>query len=141
MDVGNPSNFARIVDLYDNDLQAIRRDIWGCGFSDEETLRTMRELLQRHQYLPDPHTAIGVLGWESFVKQHSAHVQGIVLATAHPAKFAETVERAIGTRPEMPERLAVSLNRPKQSIPFPNRFPALQEFLLSSRAGEGIARA
>ena len=141
MDVGNPSNFARIVDLYGNNLQAIRHDIWGCGFSDEETLNAMRELLQRHQYLPDPHTAVGVLGWESFVKQHSAPAQGIVLATAHPAKFAETVERAVGTRPEMPERLAVSLNRPKQSIPFPNRFPAFQEFLLSSRAGTGIARA
>jgi threonine synthase len=54
MDVGNPSNFARIVDLYDNDLQAIRRDIWGCGFSDEETLRTMRELLQRTSTCPTP---------------------------------------------------------------------------------------
>jgi len=141
MDVGNPSNFARIVDLYGNDLQAIRRDIWGCGFSDEETLQTMREVLQRHEYLPDPHTAVGVLGWESFVKQHPAPAQGIVLATAHPAKFAETVERAVGMRPEMPEILAVSLNRPKQSIPFPNLFPALKGFLLSSCAGEGIARA
>ena len=133
MDVGNPSNFARIIDLYDNDLQAIRRDIWGCSFSDEETLRTMHDMEQRHNYVLDPHTAVGVLGWESFARQNHASYHGIVLATADPAKFAETVARATGLRPEMPERLASLLVRAKQSIPFPNRFSALQEFLLSSK--------
>jgi threonine synthase len=134
MDVGNPSNFARIVDLYDNDLQAIRHDIWGCSFSDEETLRTMHDVEHRHKYLLDPHTAVGVLGWESFAKQNHVASHGIVLATAHPAKFAETVARATGLRPEMPECLASLLDRPKQSIPFPNRFSALQEFLLSPKS-------
>jgi len=134
MDVGNPSNFARIIDLYDNDLQAIRHDIWGCSFSDEETLRTMHDMEQRHKYLLDPHTAVGVLGWESFAKQNHVASHGIVLATAHPAKFAETVARATGLRPEMPECLASLLDRPKRSIPFPNRFSALQEFLLSPKS-------
>ena len=132
MDVGNPSNFARIVDLYDNDLQAIRRDIWGCSFSDEETLRVIHDVEQRHGYVLDPHTAVGVLGWQSFAKQNEPATPGIVLATAHPAKFAEIVARAIGVRPEMPERLATFLDRPKKSIPFPNRFADLQEFLLST---------
>jgi threonine synthase len=134
MDVGNPSNFARIVDLYDNDLQAIRRDIWGCSFSDEETLRVMHDVEQHHQYVLDPHTAVGVLGWQCYAKQNPATTQGIVLATAHPAKFAETVARATGLRPEMPERLAAFLSRPKKSIPFPNRFAELQEFLLSTNS-------
>lgn len=134
MDVGNPSNFARVVDLYDNDLQAIRRDIWGCSFSDEETLRVMHDVEQRHGYVLDPHTAVGVLGWQSYAKQNPASTHGIVLATAHPAKFADTVARAIGVRPEMPERLAAFLDRPKKSIPFPNRFSELQEFLLSTNA-------
>lgn len=134
MDVGNPSNFARIVDLYDNDLQAIRHDIWGCSFSDEETLRVMHDVELRHQYVLDPHTAVGVLGWQSYAKQNPAATQGIVLATAHPAKFAETVARATGLRPEMPERLAAFLGRPKKSIPFPNRFAQLQEFLLSTNS-------
>lgn len=134
MDVGNPSNFTRIVDLYDNDLQAIRRDIWGCSFDDEETLRAMHDVEQRHGYVLDPHTAVGVLGWESFTKQNQPAAQGIVLATAHPAKFAETVARAIGVRPEMPDRLAAFLDRPKKSIPFPNRFSELQEFLLSAKS-------
>jgi threonine synthase len=134
MDVGNPSNFARIVDLYDNDLQAIRRDIWGCSFTDEETLRVMHDVEQRHGYVLDPHTAVGVLGWQNFAKQNQRAARGIVLATAHPAKFAETVARATGVRPEMPERLAAFLGRPKKSIPFPNQFPALQEFLLSAKS-------
>jgi threonine synthase len=134
MDVGNPSNFARIIDLYENDLQAIRHDIWGCSFSDEETLCAMHDVEQRHNYVLDPHTAVGLLGQKSFAKQNHANTQGIVLATAHPAKFAETVARATGLRPEMPERLASFLDRTKQSIPFPNRFSALQEFLLSPRA-------
>jgi threonine synthase len=134
MDVGNPSNFSRIVDLYGNDLAAIRHDIWGCSFSDEATLRCMHDIDSRSNYMLDPHTAVGVLGWESFAKQNHANTQGIVLATAHPAKFADTVARAIGIRPEMPERLAALLQRPKQSILFPNRFAALQEFLLSTGA-------
>src|ERR1700681_4118892 len=119
MDVGNPSNFARIVDLYDNDLQAIRRDIWGCSFDDEGTLRIMHDVEQRHSYVLDPHTAVGVLAWQSFAKQNQPTTPGIVHAAAHPAKFAETVARAVGVRPEMPERLAAFLDRPKKSIPFP----------------------
>lgn len=134
MDVGNPSNFARIVDLYGNDLQAIRRDMWGCSFSDEETLRVMHDVEHDYGYVLDPHTAVGVLGWESYAKQNPPAAQGVVLATAHPAKFAETVARAVGARPEMPERLAAFLDRPKKSISFPNRFPELQEFLLSSNS-------
>jgi len=134
MDVGNPSNFARIADLYGNDLEAIRRDIRGCSFSDDETLSVMKEVLERHGYVLDPHTAVGVLGWRAFAKQNPHANQGIVLATAHPAKFAEVVERAIGVRPEMPERLAAFLDRAKKSIPFPNRFSELQDFLLSTNS-------
>ena len=134
MDVGNPSNFARIVDLYGNDLKAIRRDIWGCSFSDEETLRIMHDVQERHGYVLDPHTAVGVLGWLSYAKQNQPSTHGIVLATAHPAKFAEVVARAIGVQPEMPERLAAFLDRPKKSVPFSNRFADLQEFLLSANS-------
>ena len=131
MDVGNPSNFARIADLYGNDLQAIRHDIWGASFSDDDTLRVMHDVDKRNGYTLDPHTAVGVLGWQCFAKQNQPTTQGIVLATAHPAKFDEIVARATGVRPGMPERLAAFLDRPKKSIPFPNRFSELQEFLLS----------
>jgi threonine synthase len=89
---------------------------------------------ERYGYLLDPHTAVGVLGWESFAKQNPPTTQGIILATAHPAKFDETVERATGVRPEMPERLAGILDRQKQSITFANRFSDLQEFLLTANS-------
>ena len=80
--------------------------------------------------IPTPPSACSA--GRAYAKQNPAATQGIVLATAHPAKFGETVARAIGVRPEMPERLAAFLDRPKKSIPFPNRFAELQEFLLSS---------
>jgi len=100
----------------------------------EDAVIFVHDVERSHNYLLDPHTAVGVLGWESFAKQNHLASRGIVLATAHPAKFAETVARATGLRPEMPECLASLLDRPKQSIPFPNRFSALQEFLLSPKS-------
>jgi len=92
----------------------------------------MHDMNERHGYVLDPHTAVGVLGWQSFAKQNHPASRGIVLATAHPAKFAETVARATGVRPQMPERLAAFLGRPKKSILFPNRFSELREFLVSA---------
>jgi threonine synthase len=91
----------------------------------------MHDVNERHGYVLDPHTAVGVLGWQSFAKQNPPTTQGIILATAHPAKFDETVARATGVRPEMPSQLAAVLDRQKNSILFPNRFSDLQEFLLS----------
>lgn len=130
IDVGNPSNFARILDLYNNDLQAIRRDVWGCGFSDEETLRAMHDVYERFRYVVDPHTAVAVLGWESFAKKHGEEHSCVVLSTAHPAKFAATIERAIGIRVELPARLAADLSHPKQSVPMANNLADLKKFLL-----------
>ncbi len=130
MDVGNPSNFARLVDLYENDVGALRRDLWGCGFTDEETLRAMKSVHERFGYLADPHTAVGLLGFETFLKQHSAPCRGIVLATAHPAKFPDVVARATGVTPALPERLAACLARSKRSRPLANSFEDLKRFLL-----------
>jgi threonine synthase len=131
IDVGNPGNFARMLDLYGNDLQAMRRDVWGCGFSDEETLQAMREIYERHRYLVDPHTAVAMLGWERFAKEHAEGYPCVVLATAHPAKFAATIERAIGVRVELPARLAAFLSQPKQSVPMANSLAELKKFLLN----------
>jgi threonine synthase len=130
MDVGNPSNFARMTYLYANDLQAMRHEIWGCGFSDEETLHAMKSIHERFGYLADPHTTVGILGFESFRKQHSSPCQGIVLATAHPAKFPDVVERATGVTPQLPERLAAYLNRQKKSRPISSSFAEFKEFLI-----------
>ena len=131
MDVGNPSNFARLADLCENDLQAMRREIWACSATDEQTLHALKSVRERYGYLADPHTAVGIFGLETFLKQRSAPCQGIVLATAHPAKFPEVVARATGVTPELPERLVASLSRQKQAIPLANSFDAFKQFLLA----------
>jgi threonine synthase len=118
MDVGNPSNFARIVDLYDNDLQAIRRDIWGCSFQRRRNACASCTTSKQRTAMCSIRTPPSACSdGRAYAKQNHAAAQGIVLATAHPAKFGETVARAIGVRPEMPERLAAFLDRPKKSIP------------------------
>jgi threonine synthase len=134
MDVGNPSNFARMADLFGNDLQAVRCTVWGCGFSDEETLRAMKSVHERFGYLADPHTAVGLLGFETFRKQHNAPCQGVVLATAHPAKFADVVARATGVSPRLPGSLSASLSRPGLSLPISSSFDDLKQFLLNQNS-------
>src|SRR5258708_1177003 len=94
MDVGNPSNFARMLDLYEHDLNALRTDVWGAGFSDADTEQTMRVTKEHYGYLADPHTAVGLLGLRIFQRQKKIPCRGVVLSTAHPAKFADIVATA-----------------------------------------------
>ncbi|HYL09442.1 MAG TPA: threonine synthase [Candidatus Acidoferrales bacterium] len=131
MDVGNPSNFARMTDLYEDNLTALRADVWGAGFSDAETEHAMRVTKEQSAYLLDPHTAVGLLGLRAFQRERNTSCQGIILGTAHPAKFAEVVERATGARVPVPEPLAECLSRPGQSVPLANRYADLREFLLA----------
>src|ERR1043166_4027986 len=111
MDVGSPNNFPRLLDLCRNRLEYVQKEIWGHGATDEETLGAMKSVHERFGYIADPHTAVGVLGWEAYRRAHTDPAQGLVLATAHPAKFAEVVTRAIGSAPQLPERLAAYLKR------------------------------
>ena len=85
MDVGNPNNFPRLLDLCRGRIEYVRREIWGHAATDDETLREMKSLYERFGYIADPHTAVGVLGWEAYKREHSESAQGLVLATAHPA--------------------------------------------------------
>ncbi|MBZ5541246.1 MAG: threonine synthase [Acidobacteriia bacterium] len=131
MDVGNPNNFPRLLALCRNRLDEVRREIWGHVATDEETLAAMRQIHERHHYLVDPHTAVGVLGWEAYRREHPEPSQGIVLSTAHPAKFADVVLRAVGIAPQLPERLAVYLQRPKLSLPMSADYEEFKQFLLT----------
>jgi threonine synthase len=130
MDVGNPNNFPRLLDLCRGRLEYVQREIWGHGASDEETLATMKSVWEKYRYIADPHTAVGILGWEAYKKEHPEPAQGLVLATAHAAKFAEIVEKAIGVAPTLPERLANYLKRPKLSVPVSSKYDDLKSFLL-----------
>jgi threonine synthase len=131
MDVGNPNNFPRLLDLCRNRLEYVQKEIWGHGATDEETLAQMKLLHEKFGYIADPHTAVGVLGWEAYKREHPEPAQGLVLATAHPAKFADVVMKAIGTAPPLPERLAAYLKRDKLSLPISSSYDEFKQFLLA----------
>jgi threonine synthase len=119
MDVGSPSNFERMSWLYDGDVDAMRRDITGCRYTDTEVRDTIRRVYETHGYLLDPHSAIGYLGLVGQVGQVGPMRDGrdgIFLATAHPAKFAEIVEPIIGRVVEKPKPLADALARARHIL-------------------------
>jgi threonine synthase len=131
MDVGNPNNFPRLLDLCRGRVELVRKEIWGHGATDEDTLQQMKDVWERYRYITDPHTAVGMLAWEAYRKAHPEPAQGLVLATAHPAKFAEIVQKAIGTAPPLPSRLAEYLQRPKLSRPMTSNYDDFKQFLLA----------
>ena len=133
MDVGNPNNFPRLLDLCRNRLEYVQKEIWGHGASDEETLAAMKLVHEKFGYVADPHTAVGILGWEAYRREHPEPAQGLVLATAHPAKFAEVVRRAIGEAPALPARLMECLKREKLSMAMSSDYDGFKQFLLEQR--------
>ncbi len=108
MDVGNPSNFERMLWLYQGDLEAVRKDVTGSVHDDVEVKATIKSVFDRTGYLLDPHSAIGYLG----IKR----TKGIFLATAHPAKFSEVVEPVIGRAIDRPEPLVKAIERPRRLL-------------------------
>ena len=131
MDVGNPNNFPRLLDLCRGRLEYVQKEIWGYAATDEETLREMKTVHERFGYIPDPHTAVGVFCWEAYKLEHAEPAQGLVLATAHPAKFADVVRKAIGSAPPLPDRLAAYLKRVKLSLPMSSSYDDFKQLLLA----------
>ena len=131
MDVGNPNNFPRLLDLCRGRLEYVQKEIWGRAATDEETLCEMKKVYERFGYLADPHTAVGVFCWEAYKLEHAEPAQGLVLATAHPAKFADVVRKAIGSAPPLPARLAGCLKREKLSLPMSRDYEDFKQFLLA----------
>ncbi|HYL61084.1 MAG TPA: threonine synthase [Candidatus Methylomirabilis sp.] len=131
MDVGDPNNFPRLLDLCAGRIENLRHEIWAHAATDEETLTAMRFIHDRFDYIADPHTAVGFLGWEAYKREHAEPAHGLVLATAHPAKFGDVVRRAIGAAPPLPERLAASLKRAKLSLPMSASYDDFKQFLLA----------
>jgi threonine synthase len=129
MDVGNPSNFERIRALYGGDLEALRRDLAGARFTDDEVVAAIAEVHAEHGYLLDPHTAVGWLAIRSLRSEYQDH-PGIVLATAHPAKFPHAVEAAIGTEIDLPAALSEPMTLPESIVPLAPEYAALRRFLV-----------
>ncbi len=129
MDVGDPSNFARILSLYQNSHEKISSDITGFSYTDEEIRTAISSVYKKNNYLLDPHGATAYLAISSFLVSNPDHI-GIFLETAHPAKFSATVEECIGTKLEIPAKLASFMQREKNSIPLGWRFEEFKEYLL-----------
>ncbi len=129
MDVGDPSNWVRILWLYGSSLEAIRRDILGSAHTDEETLEAMRDVYGRTGQVLDPHSAVAYLGALHGIRSEPKGLTAVFLSTAHPAKFRETVERAIGSRIDLPLELAAALGRPERFLSLPAEYGALKEYL------------
>ncbi len=131
MDVGNPSNFARILHLCGGELAAVRRLVQGSRHTDDETRQTIRAVFARTGYVLDPHSAVGWRALELELAERREPVSGIVLATAHASKFREVVEPLIGREIPLPERLAACLDRPRRALPLAPEPAALVRFLES----------
>ena len=133
MDVGDPSNFARIRHLYSDridPLSDLRRDLAGHSFDDRTTRTAMHEVYEDRGYLLDPHTAVGYLGLKDELEARGGGI-GVVLGTAHPAKFADVIRDAVGIAPPVPAALERSANLPERIIEIPAEDPALREVLLA----------
>jgi threonine synthase len=133
MDVGNPSNFERLEELFRGGWKDMASRIEGRAVSDSRTAETMRAIYAEHGLFVDPHTAVGcAAAWDHCANEREGDEQVIVLSTAHPGKFTDIVRQATGAIPPMPERLARCLALPKQSHPVGKTLPQLSEFLLDS---------
>ena len=129
MDVGNPSNFIRLQHLFDGNFDKMNDLVKGSYFTDDETINEMIHLRDAYNYIACPHTAVGLLGLESY-QQLRVDNCGIALATAHPAKFSPAVDTIFGQAVDVPERLAILSHRKKQATAIPGTFVALKESLL-----------
>ena len=135
MDVGNPSNFVRILALYNRHWGKIKTDIHGDSYTDDETVEAIAALYSEKKYILDPHGAIGWLGLKDYLKAKSGNNVGVFLETAHPVKFADVVEKAIGQTLPLPEILQDTMNATKQAVPIAGEFNALKGFLMNRANG------
>ncbi len=126
MDVGDPSNFARVWDLYGHDVDAIRKDISGATYTDDLISATIKDCFARTGYLLDPHGACGYRALKEGLRPGEV---GFFCETAHPAKFKDTVEGIIGAPVDIPSRLAAFMNGTKQSVSLPKDFAAFKAYL------------
>lgn len=136
MDVGNPSNFARMLDLYEGKEEGstwnnMRQSITGYAFGDDETRTAVSEVFRKYNYVIDPHGAVGYLALKDY-QEKLPNTKGVILETAHPAKFLDEVEAILGRKVEVPERLALLAERKKEAVSMPAEFTGFKEWLLNN---------
>lgn len=129
MDVGNPSNFWRMFELYEGSSAKMKADISGYSFNDTETAEAMKVVLKNFHYLSDPHGAVGFLALDAYQKEHP-NTRGIYLETAHPAKFADVVEQILNIKVNIPAQLKELISKEKHAKLMSKEFSEFKEYLL-----------
>ena len=129
MDVGNPSNFIRIRELFNNDLEKLKTTFSSYSFSDDETRESMKNIYSSSGYVADPHGAIGYLGLKKY--RLSTNEFGVFLETAHPVKFLDVVKETLSIQVKVPEQIQKVINNKKISIKISN-YDNLKRFLMKS---------
>ncbi len=144
MDVGNPSNFVRIMEIMQNNFEQLKNALSSYSYDDLTTQATITRVYNDYGYTLDPHGAVAFLAAEEFIHDHThaithynhtneaVPVHAVILETAHPVKFPEVVEEAIGQKLAIPSSVQYLLDKPKQSIPLNANYPAFKQWMLQS---------
>lgn len=127
MDVGNPSNFVRIQEIYDNNLEQFKKDFSAFSYSDAETAIVLKKIFESSGYIAEPHGVVGYMGLKKELENHSNAI-GVFLETAHPIKFLDVVEPILGITLDVPDQIQAVLNKEKVSIKIAS-YDELKEFL------------
>jgi len=130
MDVGNPSNFPRLLELYDHSLDQMRHDLLGISFTDAQIIEAIQNMYADHGYILDPHSATAYLALKEVYRRD---YPGILFSTAHPAKFRECINMCISASLETPKSLQEIHHRPQQKLQLPPAYSALKELLFVLR--------
>lgn len=131
MDVGNPSNLARIVHLFGGHVELLRTILFSKSFSDDETRTCISTTHDKTRYVLDPHGAVGMLALQAYRQIEQIPFHGIVLETAHPAKFIDVYDERMKNNIEVPERLRESMRLKKRSVRISSKFEDLKEYLVN----------
>jgi threonine synthase len=129
MDVGNPSNFIRVLEIFHHEFPDLARNLSSYSISDEETIATIKEVYEQTKYTLDPHGAVGYLSLKKFLQTHPGR-KGIFLETAHPVKFPDAVEKATATKIGIPSSIAAIMQMEKKSFKMKASYELFKNFLL-----------
>ncbi len=129
MDVGNPSNFPRMYELFDRNIEVMRAHVYSTYYDDEQTKASIKDLYDHHQYLACPHTAIAYRGLKEYQKTEKEEFSGVFLSTAHYAKFLPEMEAVLQMKPDIPERLQGLLSKTKVAESLSTEYQEFKTYL------------
>jgi threonine synthase len=129
MDVGDPNNFVRILEIFEEDISELKRILSAYSITDDETKATIKEVYKEHKYLLDPHGAVGYLSLEKYL-ENDPEQKGFFVETAHPVKFYDVVEPIIKEKIPLPPSVAEIMDKNKTATKMDVDYSFLKEFLL-----------